>query len=567
MRKIFALTLVFSLLLVAGAFAGAVIESVNVTNSPVAPGEDLEISLRLGCEAGDPAEINVREVYTNDFFGNHLTLASDLNINCTTGRTDVLSFAIPIGTPEGDYTRMLTTWEMTSGGGHSFNSAGGQYRFTVSGSSTGGGGSTPIVPGTNVDLRFRGSTFTSAALQDNTDFNSNVYVLNLINTGTEDLTNLVLTSQNQFTDDDGDVLNVNLNTTSVSALNAGQQVNLEASFQVENGFDAQNLAGFVINVNSGSSTIRSFPVELRVRPLVCHPSASGRFSFDIERPEDNDDFERGDLVNVDLDVTNNAGDDTDMRLEASLYNLGRGSEIDSDRFTRDNVDDDEDEQFQFTLELDDSVRNNDNIILFLKAYDRSDPEGSCALEEISLNVEVPDHKINIEQLQLNPSAAQCSQRVAGSALLRNVGGNDEDVFVSVLNNDLGTSVSSETFELDDGDERPINFFFDVPANAAHGTYSMIVKAFYDDEDESTTESIQLTVTCGEVEEFAEGSERDATAQLTGFAAGTPVEYKEESVFDLFNKPGSKIPTSVLVLLDVLLVLLIIGALVWLFKSR
>lgn len=567
MNKIFILTLVFALLLVTGVFAGAVMESVVVNNSPVAPGEDLEISLRLECEAGDPAEINVREVYTNDFFGNHLTLISDLDINCTTGRTDVLSFAIPVGTPQGDYTHTLTIWEVTSSGEHRFRSAGGQYQFTVSGS-TPGGGTTNTTTTRNVDLRLRGSssTFTSATLEDNTDFNDNTYVLSLVNTGTEDLTNLVLTFQNQFTDDDGDVLNINLNTTSVSALNIGQQANLEISFQVQNGFDARDLTGFVINVNSGTETIKSFPVTLNVRPLACHPNAQGRFSFDIEGPEDNDDFERGDLVNVDLDVTNNAGDDTDMRLEASLYNLGRGSEIDSDRFARDNVDDDEDESFQFALELDDSVRDNDNVILFLKAYDRSNPHGSCKLEEVSLNVEVPDHKINIEQLQLNPSTVQCGQRVAGSALLRNVGENDEDVTIRVSNNDLGTSVSSETFEIEDGDERQINFLFDVPANAAQGTYNMLVMVFYDDEDESTTESVSLAVTCSEAEEV---SEEEVTTRITGLAAGTEnaVEYTEKSLFDLFNKPGAKIPTSVWVLLDVLLVLLIIGALVWLFKSK
>ncbi len=566
MKKIFILTLLFALLLVAGVSAGAVMGPVNVTNSPVAPGENLEISLELGCQAGDPAEINVIDVSTDDFFGNSFPLISDLDINCTTGRTDVLSFAILVGTPQGDYTRMLTTHEVTSSGIHRYRSAGGQYQFTVSGS---GGGVTPPATNTtrNVDLGFRGSPFTSATLEDNTDFNDNAYVLNLVNTGQEDLTGLTLSlSTNKFTDDDGDVLNVNLNTTSVPVLNIAQQTNLEISFQIENGFDAQVLPPFNINVNSGTETIKSFSVALNVRPLACHPDAQGRFSFDIERPEDNDDFERGDLVNVDLDVTNNAGDDTDMRLEASLYNLGRGSEIDSDRFTRDNVDDDEDESFQFTLELDDSVRDNENVLLFLKAYDRSNPHGSCKLEEVSLNVEVPDHKINIEQLQLNPSTVQCGQRVAGSALLRNVGQNDEDVTIRVSNNDLGTSVSSETFEIEDGDERQINFLFDVPANAQERAYNMLVMAFYDDEDESTTESVSLAVTCSAAEEV---SEEEVTTRITGLAAGTgdAVEYTEKGLFDLFNKPGAKIPTSVWVLLDVLLVLLIIGALVWLFKSK
>ncbi len=570
MNKIFILTLVFALLLVTGVFAGVVIESLNATNSPVAPGEDLELSLRLRCEASDPADavINVTEVSTTDFFGNDLTPASNFGVNCATGRTDTLNVAIPSITPQGDYLRMLRIWSVDIGGTNRFQDRG--YRFTVSGSSTGGGSTPPTTNTTTRDVGLRlggsSSTFTSATLEDNTDFNDNTYVLNLVNTGQEDLTGLTLSlSTNQFIDDDEDELNINLNTTSVPVLNIGQQTNLEISFQVQNGFDARDLTGLVLNVNSGTVTIKSFPVTLNVRPLACHPNAQGEFSFDIERPEDNDDFERGDLVNVDLDVTNNAGDDTDMRLEASLYNLGRGSEIDSDRFTRDNVDD-EDESFQFTLELDDSVRDNDNVILFLKVYDRSNPHGSCKLEEVSLNVEVPDHKINIEQLQLNPSTVQCDQRVAGSALLRNVGENDEDVTIRVSNNDLGTSVSSETFEIKDGDERQINFLFDVPANAAQGTYNMLVMAFYDDEGESTTESVSLAVTCSAAEEV---SEEEVTARITGLAAGTgdAVEYTEKGLFDLFNKPGAKIPTSVWVLLDVLLVLLIIGALVWLFKSK
>ncbi len=565
MNKIFILTLVFALFLAGGVFAGVVIESLNVTNSPVAPGEDLGLSLALRCEAGDPpgTVLHVMDINTADFFGNQQSLASNLDVDCSIGGLAVdLSLNVPGTAPAGDYTRGLFVYFRRADGLNQLISR--PYEFTVSSVT----GTPPNATATRtVDLRFRGSTFSSAALEDNTD---NRYVLNLVNTGTEDLTGLTLTlSQNIFTDNDGDNLNIALNTTTVPALNINQQVNLEIRFQVENGFDAQSLSSFNINVNSGTAVIRSFPVTLSVRPLACPPASSNsNFRFDVERPEDNDDFERGDLVTVDLEVENNAGDDTDLRLDASLYNVADGEELDSDRFTRDNVDDNEEESFSFTLELGDDVKDGDNVILFLKAYDRSNQQESCSMEEISLDVEVPDHKINVGQLQLNPSAVSCGSRVSGSALLRNVGENDEEVTVEVANNDLGVSVSSDTFEIDDGDSRPINFLFDVPAGAQQGVYNMLVRVYYDDRDESTLESAQLTVNqCGA---SSESEERERTAaQITGLAAGTgnAVEYSEKSLFDLFNKPGNKIPTSVWVLLDVLLVLLIIGALVWLFKSR
>jgi len=567
MNKIFILTLVFTLFLAGGVFAAPVIEPIDVLNSPVAPGENLELSLSLICEDSDPddAVITIREINTNDFFGNPYLppLASNLELNCTTGRTDSLSFEIPEEVADGQYRRLLRIWSINTDGTHRFLDRG--FSFTVSSSSPGPGTPPNTTTSRTVDLRLGSQTFSSVTLEDNTDSR---HVLSLVNTGTEDLTGLTLAlNSNTFPDNDGDNININLNTTSVSALNINQQVNLEIRFQVENGFDAQSL-NFNINVNSGTGVIRSFPVTLIVRPLACPASSNSRFSFDIERPEDNDEFERGDLVTVDLEVENNAGDDTDLRLDTSLYNMARGEELDSDRFTRDNVDDNEEESFSFTLELSDDVKDGDNVVLLLKAYDRSNQQESCSMEEISLDVEVPDHKINVEQLQLNPSAVSCSRRVSGSALLRNVGENDEDVTVEVTNNDLGVSVSSETFEVEDGDSRPINFLFDVPADAQQGAYNMLVRVYYDERDGSTLESAQLTVNqCGA--SSASEEREEATAQITGFAAGTgdAVEYSEKNLFDFFNKPGNKIPTSVWVLLDVLLVLLIIGALVWLFKSR
>lgn len=402
----------------------------------------------------------------------------------------------------------------------------------------------------------------------------NELFLTIKNTGNVDLNNVQVTADfTNLQDDDGDKITVT-NPVKVAKLSPDGTATLKFNFDVETGFDLVSL--------NGKFTIKSddlaVPLEknlvLSVKPLACLANAkTGDLELRVENPDNGDDFEVGDLINVDLEVENTGEEDIDAEVHAVLYNQDKNKKTDTHKVSK-NVNDGDEEKLAFSLDPGE-INDKDAFLLFIKTFDQDNKDDSCSVEELSLNLEVPEHKVALEDISLSPSAVECGSQVAGSVLVKNIGEEDEDVLFSVYNTQLGLSKSAPSFELEDfsnnDNEQLINFAFTVPENAKPASYPIYFKAEYSDEETIMTQ--QLTVTCTAQVSIPETqkTEEEKTsneAPVTGILSSTgSTVLTEKSLFDFFNTPGFQIPTLVWVLVDVLLALLIIACLVWLFRPR
>ena len=528
----------------------------SVSPTPVNPGSTLSINVNLtNTEAGTISPISIT---TTD--GTSGTTTLSLTDTLVTGEslTDfqlkplVLSLPIPSSAEAGIYTATLTAFETDTTETDSVS-----YTFTVASS-----------PSVEIELNnIVISDPLSIDLQSGED--DNLMTLTVTNNGNVDLTNLELSADfDNLEDDDGDLIAVT-NPAAVGDLDVGDEVTVTFNFDVESGFDLSNLNGFLVVESDQFDDQQNF--VLNVKPLACLPnSRSGDLDVEVDTPEDNDEFEPGDLVDLRMTIENNGEDDIDTKVSAVIYNRDSDRKEDSQTLTR-NIDSDDSEDVNMDLELGDVDDEDDQFTLFLKVFDDDDEEGSCSLEEIDLDVEIPEHKVNIEDISFSPSSAACGQEVRGSALIRNVGDNDESVTLEVYNLVLGLSETSPSFILEDvgtnENDQSINFVFTVPDDVNAGNYPLYFKTRYNGEETIALEYLTITE-CNLVSSPTLTAVSQAPLQQTAQAPVTSaVTYEQKDLFDVFNSPSSKVPAYVWVLLDVLLVILIIGALVWIFRPR
>lgn len=519
--------------------------SVKLTNAGAAPLADTTIKTD-----------NVVNVNNNqDILISALTLKSGITVPANDAVTEVVSLTIPGNAKAGDYQ---STLDVISGA----ESDSEVYTFKVA-----------HVPSFEIKLNNQVLQDLKVALESGED--SNVLTLVVKNTGNKDLKNVELSTQFTNTDDDGDLILVTL-PNKVAELKINQEASFTFNFDVETGFDLSSLAGKLLIKSDEIVTPLARNLTLDVKPLACQPnSRPGDLDLEDDNLDDIEDEEYviGDVVDVVLNVRNNNEDENmDTKIKAVLYNKNDNRKEESLTLSK-KVKDDDTEELRLSFDLSD-LEEEDDLVIFLKIFDEDDDLASCLLEDADVDVEIPDHKVNLQDITLSPSTVLCGEQVAGSVLLRNVGDEDESVLFSLYSTQLGLSKSAPQFELEDIDsadnEQLVNFAFNVPENALTGDYTIYFKTEYS--GESTLKTSQLSITCPETPaQPVQTSETQSSSSVVEQHTTQPITgattFEEKSLFDMFKTPEFNVPTLVWVLLDVLLGLLIISTLVWLFTRN
>ncbi len=541
-------------------------------SSGVYPGETFTLTVLVtNVDAAAPTTVAITTADATEVGGNVINLRDgNLIPDGTIGAGATRSFDITLDsvplTVLGTYTATLTVQEDKNGNGiidPEDETITQNYNFVLLNPLVVSVGGQAVAGSLTIDLE--------------TGEDENLLVVTLANRGNIPLNNIRVS--NVFTDpvedNDGDTIIISPLLATIATIGADASLSVTFNYDVERGFDVSQEDGILrIQTDQDAAMRRSTDTTfvLSVKPLACLPGSRSRdFEIDIESPDNNDDFETGDIVNVEIDVENNGDDDIDTKLEAVLYNNDGDERSDSKSVSK-NIDEGDRETFRFDLEIDTSDEDDEDFTLFVKVFD-DDDDLSCAMDDVDLDVETPDHKITISNPTLSPSVANCGERVSGSALLRNTGDNDENVVFEVLNTQLRISQSSPSFSLESSsneNEQAVNFAFNAPQDAADGTYQLLFRARYSGEE--TINAVPLTIqNCGTA-----STPRPSQSTLDGNIVSTSGEspeftgssvFTEKSLFDKFNTKGSGIPLSVWILIDVLLVVLILGALFWLFRPR
>ncbi len=397
---------------------------------------------------------------------------------------------------------------------------------------------------------------------------ANKLVLTVVNTGNETVNNIKgLAVFSDLKDSDDNLVSI-LNPLPITTLTAGQSANLVFNFDVDSGFHPETLTG-TLTITADGMNATNYGLNLNVKPAACQPNAEDKINLDINNPESGDEYSSGDTVNVDLDVENNDNNDLTMKVTAFLYNLDKDKKI-SSYTIRKSINEDDSRNFRFSLDL--GEIKDSNARLYVKVYDDDDELNNCQSEDIKLDVVVPDHKITINNPSLSTLTATCGNHIEGSALLKNVGDNDETVTFDTYStsSQWALNVLAQTVYLDssnnvDDNSKVVNFAFDVPKTLKDGTYPIMLRSKYS--GELTLSQLNLNLQgCGAVSQQTTVTTVPVTTSDNSLVTTGTGVYTQKSLFDSFNNNGS-IPTSVWILIDALVAVLIIVCLVWLFRSR
>ena len=270
------------------------------------------------------------------------------------------------------------------------------------------------------------------------------------NTGSTPIT-LEITHNLDLIDNDGD--EIILSFSDPGEILPGNSTIITITAQADPKMDFETYKGTVTVEDTNTTASDTFQLTIKVEPDVCdHSQVGDDLKIKIENADEDDDFEPGDTIKIDVTVENNGNDDIRTQVEAFLFS--DKSEITSSASDTKNINDEDEEDFQFSLNIPlDSrkIDEKDDFTLYLKAFDDDNEKLNCIQEQIPINIELSSKKIIIDESNTRflPSAAACGDTVLANIRVVNIGKKDNDrVTISLLNSELSISKRSDIFSIE-----------------------------------------------------------------------------------------------------------------------
>ncbi|MEK6904741.1 MAG: hypothetical protein AABW87_04070, partial [Nanoarchaeota archaeon] len=299
------------------------------------------------------------------------------------------------------------------------------------------------------------------------------------NNGTTDITGVTFNHTLSLSDNDDDAIRLSFSKPNPETIGAnGGTANVTITVDTDELIDINTYSG---KVTAKSGTLEdSFDFEINVEPVVCDFGIAGSsLVMDIEEPDKSDDFKPGDKVRIKVNVENTGSKDVDVKVDAFLF--GDEDEIKGASSEVRNVDNDDDEDFIFFLDIPlDSrrIERDQEYSLIMKAFDDDNERLLCAQKRVDLGVELKNDDVVINEglSGFEPSAVSCGDIATAVVSVINRGDDDQDnVYITLKNSRLRVSQKTNGFDLDDFDSDENNaasrrIQFKVPENAANGEY-------------------------------------------------------------------------------------------------
>ena len=260
-----------------------------------------------------------------------------------------------------------------------------------------------------------------------------------------------------------------------------QSGNYNVQFYVEDTDGFQDSMSVGITVNNVEE-----PLIFSDAPMCSDPS--NMIKVEIKDPDDGDDFEIGDIIDVEVKVSNDFFEDLDFDVEVHLYDLDDDESVedaDSDM----EIEEREDETFDFELEIPEDIEDNDFVVY---VYVENEDE-ECQSEFVEINIERLDDALSIDKIKIIPNDPQVGDIVEFLVRVDNIGTDDQDIRIEIRNDELGLNIVSDEFELeeygeDDSDTQ--TFLFTVP-DVESGVYDIEFEVFFSGESVKDTSSLHI----------------------------------------------------------------------------
>jgi len=433
----------------------------------------------------------------------------------------------------------------------------------------------------------------STELQENSEFvitgaesTSQSKQFTITNTGNVPLSDLVLTLTGDFVDSDNNQIVLKVNNINYNAPVLLNTLNprigattITITAVIPLGIKIDSYKG---NLNITSQTHpqinRNLRLEVRVEPEIC---SDGRISdetqvnnknegnvrikdFDV----DDDSLTIGDTISADVEVGNENDQDMEITIEAMLYDLTQSNEIiDWTEFESENIDEGEDYGFSFEMEipLDNEEVDEGTYILYVKAYE--DENENCNYDSLEIDINREDNHVIVSNFEVNPQIVSQGETTSFTVTSLNVGTKkQDDVYVEIINPELGLNLKSIKFDLDkynkNDNDKVETFTFTFPADAVAKDYQIEARTYFKNGGKSNSGWKTLTVQAKEAGAIIPTEEEtQVTTTIPTTGAGT----FQPTGASIFDKLGDT--KTLFIIGDIVLVILAVLFLVLIFKKR
>ena len=491
MKKLVISCIVMFLLVIVGASAALTGTALNTPAGNL--GQTVTVNFNLNnTQTYDITNVNFTAFILNGPSGYTLNAPSisDFTSTIASGSTASSSFNVVI--PSGSSSVLAGTYNgnVSLTGSNGTSSTNSQFSYSIVVNSAGD---------LSVDTYSTSSPLVLTAQEG--ESNSNTVVIR--NTGSTQLNSISITHNVDTGDDDGDNLTLSIVPQTFS-LSPGSSSTVTFTAAMGDNLDIGTYGGNVfINDTSGIGEI--FSLDAKVTPEVCESGPIGNLEVDVENPDDNDNFDFGETINVDVSVLNGDDKDIDVLIEAFLYNINEDEELVREELDAGEIKDGDEEDFTLDLEIpaDNDFSEDDEFVLYVKAYEDGDEDDNCDQEDIDIDLDRKAHNVIVTDVALNPSSVSCGETISIDVDVENVGTKDEDdVAVKVFHSALGLDETSGKYDLenfDDADnDATAKFTYTIPTTVNPGTFSIESSVTFNNGKDSNSGFGTLTVTsCNE----------------------------------------------------------------------
>ncbi len=303
-------------------------------------------------------------------------------------------------------------------------------------------------------------------------------------------------------------IGITFSPTSISNLAPGATTTITLSVSNSNDLEfGLNPTTITATSDEGASATTS---EFTIRKTFCSAGTVGNLQIkklDINNIDGNDeDWEILDEIEVEVEVENTGTEDID-NVEVRLGLFDRNGNDLSDEFDWSNSDEE-------TIELGDLRDGRDDKVLFtfripatfaefgegdymlaIKAYGE-DEALECVDEDTnefsndffeSVNIQLEEDEglfVIVDDVKFDSDTYTCSETVSGEFTVFNVGDVEQDrIKVTMTNSALDVDQTFEiTRGLDVGEDKTVQFSFNLPSNAKNGAYNLEFETEYEYDD-------------------------------------------------------------------------------------
>jgi hypothetical protein len=315
-----------------------------------------------------------------------------------------------------------------------------------------------------------------------------------------------------LTDNDNDAITATF--SSPGTINPGETKTITITSSYASNIDLDTYGG-IVTVKSGSTTLDTFKLDLKVHPEICEDGivkdgnkaakSTSNLDMNIKEPDSGDDFKPGDEIKIEVKVGNEDDDNMDVVVEAILYNLDEDEEVATEESSSDEIKDGDEETFEFDLKVPKNYDGDDSdtYLMFIKVSEDGDEDQNCNFDSKNMDFKRNKDDVVVRSTSLSPNPAKPGDIIELVVDIENAGSRDqEDSYVKITNNELGINLKSTVFDLDKAgdsdDDISRRFSLNIPVDAIEKDYLIDIGVFDDRDDayDNGQEFVTLTVRKG-----------------------------------------------------------------------